>query len=176
MKRILIVNCKYNLKYKYYIQDDGKVYSSITNKILSTQLDKDGYEKVQMVDSNGKRHRFSVHRLVLENFCPVPDMNKLQVNHKDGNKLNNNINNLEWVTCKENIQHAIKNNLRANQSGQFNNGAKLTEEEVKEIITMLLDKKYKYEDIGKKYGVTSDCIGAIKNKKNWKYLTENINF
>ena len=72
--------------------------SLVTNKILSTQLDKDGYEKVQMVDSNGKRHRFSVHRLVLENFCPVPDMNKLQVNHKDGNKLNNCVDNLEWVS------------------------------------------------------------------------------
>lgn len=109
MERKLIKNCKYNLKYDYYVQDDGYVYSSVTNKILSTQLDKDGYVKVRMVDSEGNRHRFSIHRLVMENFKPVEGMENLQVNHIDGNKKNNNISNLEWVTCEENISHAIRN-------------------------------------------------------------------
>lgn len=115
MERKLIKNCKYELKYNYYIQDDGYVYSGATNKILSTQLDKDGYAKVRMVDSDGNRHRFSIHRLVMENFKPVENMENLQVNHIDGNKQNNNISNLEWVTCEGNISHAIRMNLRADQ-------------------------------------------------------------
>jgi hypothetical protein len=176
MERKLIKNCKYNLKYDYYIQDDGYVYSGVTNKILSTQLDKDGYVKVRMVDSEGNRHRFSMHRLVMENFKPVEGMENLQVNHIDGNKQNNDISNLEWVTCEENIHHAMRTNLRANQRGRNNGASKLTEEDVLEIIDLLLSKNYTQRQIGNRFGVGADCIGAIKNKRNWAYLTKDIDF
>lgn len=113
MEQKLITICKYSLKYNYYVIDNGSIFSEKTNKILSTHLDRYGYEKVRLISIDGKRHTYSVHRLVLENFNPIDNMENLQVNHKDGNKLNNNLDNLEWVTPKENIKHAIKNNLRA---------------------------------------------------------------
>lgn len=175
MTKKLITNCKYELKFNYYVQDDGKIFSERTNKILSVQLDKDGYEKVQMMSTDGKRHRYSVHRLVLENFNPIENMNKFQVNHIDGNKRNNNLSNLEWVTCSENLIHAHKIGLK-NQFGEHNNASKLTEEQVKEIINMLLEHKYIYGQIAEKFGVSDDTIGSIKRKENWKYLTENIDF
>ena len=175
MQKKLITNCKYELKFNYYVQDDGKIFSERTNKILSVQLDKDGYEKVQMMSTDGKRHRYSVHRLVLENFNPIENMNKFQVNHIDGNKRNNNLSNLEWVTCSENLIHAHKIGLK-NQSGEHNNASKLTEEQVKEIINMLLEHKYTYGQIDEKFGVSDETIGSIKRKENWKYLTENIDF
>lgn len=175
MQKKLITNCKYELKFNYYVQDDGKIFSERTNKILSVQLDKDGYEKVQMMSTDGKRHRYSVHRLVLENFNPIENMNKFQVNHIDGNKRNNNLSNLEWVTCSENLIHAHKIGLK-NQSGEHNNASKLTEEQVKEIINMLLEHKYIYGQIAEKFGVSDDTIGSIKRKERWKYLTENIDF
>ncbi len=90
-----ITESKYPLKFDYYLTEDGKVYSAKTNKFLSTHLDKDGYEKVRLVSIDNKRHTYSVHRLMLENFKPVYNMNILQVNHIDGNKLNNSIANLE---------------------------------------------------------------------------------
>lgn len=90
----LIKNCKHDLKYNYYITDDGKVWSERTNKYLSTHLDKDGYVKVRLVSFDG-RHTYSVHRLLLENFKPVDNMDKLQVNHIDGDKTNNSLSNLE---------------------------------------------------------------------------------
>lgn len=62
------------------------------------------------------------------------------------------------------------------QKGSKNNASKLSEEQVLEIINLLLAKKYTQKEIGNHFNVSEDCIGAIKNKKNWKYLTENIDF
>lgn len=171
----LVKTSKYNLKYNYYVTETGKIYSEYSKKFLSAQLDKDGYEKVRLISTDGARHRYSVHRLVLENYNPVDGMETLQVNHIDGDKQNNNLNNLEWVTCQENILHAYKNNLHS-QKGEHNNATKLTENNVKDIIQLLLKKELTQKEIGKRFGVSEDVIGAIKNKHNWKYLTNNINF
>lgn len=175
MKTVKIVNCKYDLKYDYYANDNGSIYSAISNKTLSYQLDKDGYAKVQLSSTDGKRHRYSVHRLILENFQPVENMDKLQINHIDGNKLNNKLKNLEWCDSSYNNAHAYKIGLK-NQTGDKNNASKLTEKEVLEIIDLLLSKQFTYKEIAFKYGVHEETIGAIKRKKNWKYLTENIDF
>lgn len=170
-----IVNNKYVLKYDYYATEDGKIYSKKTNKFLSVNEDKDGYIKVRLICEDS-RHTFSVHRLVLETFNPIEDMDKKQVNHIDGNKKNNNLNNLEWVTCQENVEHACLNNLRHNQQGENNNATKLKESDVKQIIQLLLEKKYTQKEIGKKFNVSEDAVGAIKNKRNWTHLTKDIIF
>lgn len=175
MKSVKIKHSKYELKFDYYANDNGTIYSKKTNKILSPQLDKNGYEKVQLVSIDNKRHRYSVHRLILENFNPIENMEKLQVNHIDGNKRNNSLNNLEWVTCSENNKHAYQIGLK-NQKGDKNNQSKLTESQVIEIINLILSKKYSLVEIGKMYDVCGDTISAIKNKHNWTYLTENIEF
>ena len=175
MRRKLIVSNKYQLKYKYYALEDGNIYSSISKRNLSKHLDKNGYEKVRLVSKDG-RHSYSVHRLILENFDPVEGMEDLQVNHIDGNKRNNALRNLEWVNCQENIKHACLNNLRHSQKGENNNAAKLTDEQVKCIIDLLLTKKYTQKVIGEKFGVSEDVVNAIKNKRNWKHLTKNIEF
>lgn len=70
---------------------------------------KTGYLECNLC-KDGLTHTKAVHRLVAETFIPNPD-NKPQVNHKDGNKLNNNVDNLEWCTAAENVRHAIDNNL-----------------------------------------------------------------
>lgn len=175
MEKKLIVSHKYDLKYNYYAIEDGNIYSEYSKKMLSKQLDKDGYEKVCLVSKDG-RHRYSVHRLILETFNPVENMLELQVNHIDGNKRNNSLKNLEWATCKENIKHACDTGLRHNQTGENNNATKLTEDNVKEIIKLLLEKKLTQKEIGKIYNVSEDVVGAIKNKRNWTHLTHNINF
>lgn len=174
MEKRLIVSNKYQLKYDYYALEDGNIYSEKTNKILSKHLDKDGYEKVRLISEDG-RHTYSVHRLILESFLPIENMENLQVNHIDGNKQNNNLTNLEWCTCHENNLHAHRIGLKT-QKGEKNNASKLTEDEVKEIIQLLLTKKYTQKEIGEKFGVCADTIGAIKMKHNWVYLTQDINF
>lgn len=165
----LITRCKYDLKFNYYVTDDGRIWSERTQKYLSAQYDKNGYVKVQMRSTDNKSHRYSVHRLVLENFKPVQGMDKLQVNHKDGNKLNNSLNNLEWTTCKENINHTIENNLRAT----INGSAKITPEQVIEIYRRSWNGETNIK-LGKEFGINPDQVGRIKNKKSWKKILDSI--
>ena len=135
-------------------------------------MDKDGYMKVGLCSTDlppKKVHRYSVHRLIMENFYPVPDMENLQVNHKDGDKANNILSNLEWVTCKENIHHAIDNNLRA----KVNGAAKLTPDQVKEIY-IRGNKGERNIDLSKEFKVHPDIIGKIKNGKMWKNVISDL--
>lgn len=172
MKKVLITHCKYELTYNYYVTDDGRVWSEKSKRFLSTQKDKDGYLKVRLRSNDlpaEGRHRYSVHRLVLENFCPVENMENLQVNHIDGNKENNNLYNLEWVSCKQNISHAINNKLRAG----INGAAKLTKEQVKEIY-IRSHKGEKNINLAKEFNLHPDSIGRIKNQKLWRNITKDI--
>lgn len=92
----------------YYISQDGKVYSLHKfNNLheMTLKEDKDGYLEVGLY-KNRKRYFRRVHRLVLEAWSTNPNR-YTQVNHKDGNVKNNNIDNLEWCTLKYNIQHSF---------------------------------------------------------------------
>lgn len=78
--------------------------------ILKPTLDCNGYCRVTITFSDHRQKTFSVHRLVAKTFIPNPE-NKPQINHKDGVKTNNSVDNLEWVTVQENIVHAVKTGL-----------------------------------------------------------------
>lgn len=97
----------------YDIYNDGKVYSHKTNKFLKPFSNTDGYMSVNLIDVNGKNKNFKIHRLVAILFIPNPN-NLPEVNHLDGNKENNNMCNLEWVTHSDNIKHAWDNRLIIN--------------------------------------------------------------
>ena len=87
----------------YLIYDDGCVFNCNTNKMLSGSIGEHGY-KYYRLSKNGKKKMFYAHRLVAEAF--LENENNLPVvNHKDGNKLNNNLNNLEWTSYSYNIEH-----------------------------------------------------------------------
>lgn len=102
----------YNGKYK--ISDNGKVRNSKNNNILKGSINNRGYISVSLYNNITKKTKcFKVHRLVAQEFIPNYQ-NYKEVNHIDGNKLNNNVNNLEWCNRKENMVHAAKNNLVKN--------------------------------------------------------------
>jgi len=93
---------------KYTVNHTGEVYSKARNRLLKPKVTKFGYAEVILSNQkDGKRSvkYKTVHRLVAETFISNPD-NLKQVNHIDGDKLNNHIENLEWCTAKYNIQHA----------------------------------------------------------------------
>lgn len=93
----------------YSVSSNGLVRNDKTNKLKSQTTKRDGYNKVDLYDG-GERSSKRVHRLVAEAFIPNPD-NKPEINHIDGNKLNNDISNLEWVTGSENMIHAYETGL-----------------------------------------------------------------
>ena len=98
--------------YNYEVSDDGQVRNYKTKKLLKQGVNKSyPYARVSFsLGCSGTPKIMFIHRLVAEAFINNPE-NKPQVNHIDGNKLNNHINNLEWCSSIENIHHSIENNL-----------------------------------------------------------------
>ena len=99
---------KQYLNTNYSVSDDGQVRNDKTNRILSQSTQQD-YKHVTL-SIDGKQKRMRVHRLVAEVFLDNPQ-NKPYVNHKDGNRGNNSVENLEWATPAENTQHAVLTGL-----------------------------------------------------------------
>ena len=156
----------------YYIGKGHKVRRVNPETNLTPSSDKDGYLRVGL-SKHMKVRYFKVHRLVAETFIPNSE-NKPEVNHIDGNKKNNCVSNLEWVTSKENYEHAIKIGLRdsltLNQDGINNPSAKFSIEQIKEIR-----QKYKYGDteygsrgLAKIYNCSPSTILNIVNNKCYK--------
>ena len=112
---------------------------------------------------------FLVHRLVAEAFIPNPK-NKPFVNHKNGLKNDNNLNNLEWVTAKENSVHAVINKLNNPLRGENNGNSKLDVLKVIDIRTKYDGKKHTFKSLSKEYNVSKTLIGSIVNKKIWKHI------
>lgn len=102
---------------RYRISDTGKIvsnYSGIPVILQRAVIGKNGYYHIELYN-NGIRKNFLVHRLVAKVFVPNPK-NKPQVNHKDGNKINNCKSNLEWATSSENMRHAYPKLLEGIQN------------------------------------------------------------
>ena len=93
------------------VSNEGRVRSLLrgTPRVLKTQTDNNGYHRIR-VTIEREKITYKVHREVAKAFIPNAD-NLPQVNHKDGNKNNNSVDNLEWITNKDNAHHAIENGL-----------------------------------------------------------------
>lgn len=162
------------VKDRYYINKKGELFTNYGQDKLR-DCTKNGYVKNILTLKNGKQKSYFRHRLVMICFEPVDNYENLQVNHIDGNKLNNAFENLEWCTNQQNRIHALKLGLAIPLKGEKNPMSKLREEQVVDIIHDLLNN-VPYSQICKKYDCSKSTISAIKNKRNWSYLTEDIDF
>lgn len=137
-------------------------------KVLRLKVEKTGYHRVCL---RRPGHAFSatVHRLVAETFIPNQDGLPV-VNHKDGDKVNNCVENLEWCTYKQNSIHAIQNSLYEHSRGESVCGAKLTESDVISVRNLYADGLLSQKAIADQFGIGQDAISLIVNRKRWKHI------
>ena len=153
----------------YGVTKEGKVYSydyGRTGKLRELNQHKNQKGRMQVGLHKTKKGKvYFVHRLVGLTFIPNPE-NKSEINHKDGNPLNNHISNLEWATKEENTKHARDNGHYP--SGEKHPGATLTEEEVIHIKELLQQNTIK--GVSEITGVKFSTINHIKSGTTWKAL------
>lgn len=156
----------------YYISNLGNVKNISTGKILKQQNDKDNYHVIGLW-KNKKGKTFKSHRLVAIHFIPNP-YNKPMVNHINGIKNDNKVENLEWCTQSENMNHALKIGLKIPNKGKDCKVSKLTEEQVIEILKAKKqagNKKYwGAKFFCKKFNIKPTCISEIVSGRNWKHI------
>ena len=160
----------------YKVSNYGRLFSKRTNKILKGELTEKGYIRVALTEHK----RYLVHCIVARTFIPNPE-NKPQVNHIDSNRQNNNVKNLEWVTAKENIQHAVKNKRfenmgiinseRMKKSKLYLKGYPLANEVTKKKVAQydkknnLLNVYESISDASRNTGITITSISYACNNK-----------
>ena len=154
----------------YQISNTGLVKSLHSTKtiILVEYKDRDGYSLVGL-HKGGSQTTFRVHRLVATHFIPNVN-NKPTVNHIDGNKSNNSLTNLNWMTDREQYIHAKSTGLR-NDVGESNPSARLNDISVKEIVNLLKNTNYTQVEIASMFGVKRKAISEICRGVNWKHIT-----
>jgi hypothetical protein len=126
-----------------------------------------GYLMVTLYNGAGESEQIAVHRLVASTFLANP-LQKKQVNHKDGNKKNNNVENLEWATPSENVTHAFRTGLR-NSKGENCTNAALSTSDVIEIRRRLSAGET-CRRIADDYPVTDRAISRIKRRVVWSHI------
>ena len=151
---------------EYYITTDGKVFRK--DKELKQQTHRKGYKRLDLWIDN-KRCNKAVHRLVGETYIPNPD-NLCCINHKDTDKSNNNVDNLEWITNQGNIDHAHEYHLFDNIIGENNVSSKLTEKQVLEIRQKYVRGKYGYKRLAQEYNMSQTQIRKIIDRTYWKHI------
>lgn len=144
------------------IRSNGRPMT-VVGKILSTHKSVKGYVNISLYDNNKKHHRYQVHRLVANAFIPNPD-NLPQVNHKDEDKENNNVDNLEWCTLNYNINYG---NRKARLSNSNRNNPKLSRIILQYDKDMNLVKEWASMNEIKR--VLNYSIGSIYNCCQLKY-------
>ena len=142
----------------YDITKSGEIINKHTGKHLKGQKNGKGYLRVGI----GKKLMF-VHRLVAEKYVPNPN-NLPQVNHKDGNKLNNCADNLEWVSNQTNRDHALKNGLHF--KGEKCPWSKLSQDQVDFILN---HPEIPSKEIAKIFKISDGHVREIRRNESWRH-------
>ena len=166
-----------DIKDCYVIDNMGKICNTNTGNYIKINKNHNGYMRVSLMKKGGGTTSIQYHRLLMMLLKPIEGMEKLQINHIDGNKENNTLDNLQWVTPQENIHHAIETGLTdfSYLQGEKTNFSHYTEKDAKLVIDLLKSNKYTDKEISKITGFpVRSFIAKIRRKETWTYLTKDI--
>lgn len=157
----------------FWITETGVLISRRTKKILSQYLNVKGYlsHATRIGGRKGIEKAFRIHRLVGMAFCDIPDHHKdkafdeLEINHIDGNKINNHYTNLEWCNAQENTDHAWQNGLIKLRIGIESSVPKFNIEQIHQIDKLAKTKTRK--EISKIFGCNTSTITDLVNRKTY---------
>jgi hypothetical protein len=161
----------------YEIDRAGVVYATFpfkgqpAGRKLKTRIDRAGYVHTALSKNKRSQHR-TIHRLVMLAWQPVENSHELDVNHIDGNKQNNHLSNLEWLSHADNIRHAgmvLNAWEKRNQRGDTAGHHKLTSADIRGI-RILRDEGKTQQEIALVYGVSQENIGAILRGRTWGHV------
>ena len=155
----------------------GRIYSRHSKQLMSIKIKANGYYQIKLTistnDENKNSNRtYPLHRLLMSVFKPVENMEELVINHIDGVKTNNSLDNLEWVTYSENTQHAIRTGLWVPKKGDECSYSKITEEQVRTICEMIISCKYTKKEISKILNIPKSTIVDITTGVSWVHITK----
>ena len=149
----------------YIITKEGSIISKYTGKQLYVHTNKKGYQFVRMyVDGIAKT--YLVHRVIAEVHIPRM-VGKYEVNHKDGNKANNAVWNLEWVTAKENVKHSVDTGLVKRGSDRPN--AKLSDEKVLQMRS-LREQGMNYYELGRLFDMSYQSAHRVCTRQTYTHI------
>lgn len=157
---------------KYFqVSSTGKVFSKRTNRTLKLVVHPNGYHvfSTRLSGRNSKAICLKVHRLVADAWVPNP-FGKPVVNHMDGDKLNNSVSNLEWVTSSENTLHAVKFNLITFVKGEDRSDSVLDDDLVRKIRSLYVPKSFGKRKIAKLLGLNSGTVDSVIRGRTWKHV------
>lgn len=166
----------HSLNDKYEASTFGRIRNTTTGYVLKQFSNRFGYKILQVCPYPGIHKSVRVHSLVAEAFLGARP-NGMVVNHKDGNKENNSLENLEYVTPSENNIHALKSGLRHpakmslfSHRGEAHHSSKITENTVREIWAIRKEFGYGCRKIAKMLNVSVGAVNGVLYKKNWSHI------
>lgn len=166
---------------QFEVSNLGNIRNSGNKRLRIPSNNGNGYRRITIVEN--KIHKtLYIHRAVLEAFSPLDNSDNLDINHKDFNRGNNIIFNLEWMEHKENMQNSFKNGKFKNRdikrsieyrqlgdSGKHQ-WSKLDKNQIEEVYKLWFDKQFSYKQLGEKFNMTTNGIyKIIQRYKNGRY-------
>lgn len=164
-KKEILIQTVAGFEGRYDVYSDGRIYSHRRNgRFLSAGQDGHGYLKVGLFRPDGSVRTRTVHRLVAEAFISNID-GKAHVNHKNGIKTDNRVENLEWVTQAENVRHAISTGLNC----LFGEGHGMTLVSEEDVL-LIRASSMSVGELALKYGLTKSGVRQILSGRTWRHL------
>ncbi len=165
----------------YSVSSDGVVWSNVTGKPIKEQITKSSattkrgarYHRVEL-HKNGKGKKFFVHRLVALAFIPNQNPEANSVNHKNGNKSDNSVDNLEWVTHRQNVDHAVETGLQL--KGEDVGTSIYEEQMIHKACQMIKRGDLSLQDIADETGLNYYTVSDLKNKRSWKHICSQYDY